>query len=63
MGGKDTLQELQKIDPRVKAIVTSGYSNDPVMSQYQKYGFKGMLTKPFNFDELNIIIRQVLAQG
>lgn len=63
MGGKDTLRELQKIDPRVKAIVTSGYSNDPVMSQYQKYGFKGMLTKPFNFDELNIVIKQVLAQG
>ncbi len=63
MGGKDTLRELQKIDPRVKAIVTSGYSNDPVMSQYEKYGFKGMLTKPFNFDELNIVIKQVLAQG
>ncbi|MFA5260587.1 MAG: ATP-binding protein [Candidatus Omnitrophota bacterium] len=63
MGGKDTLRELQKIDPRVKAIVTSGYSNDQVMSQYKEYGFKGRLTKPFNFEELNSVIKEVIAQG
>ena len=63
MGGKDALNEIQKIDPRVKAIVTSGYSNDPVMSRFKEYGFKGRLAKPFDFGELNIVIKQVLALG
>ena len=61
MGGKDALREIQKLDPRVKAVVTSGYSNDPVMAQYKEYGFKGRLTKPFSFEELNVVIREVLA--
>ena len=37
LGGKDTIKKLQKIDPNVKAIVSSGYSNDPVMSEYERY--------------------------
>ncbi|MEO5657820.1 MAG: ATP-binding protein [Nitrospiria bacterium] len=52
MGGKETIEHLLKIDPGVKAIVSSGYSDDPVMAEHQKYGFRGRLTKPYEIAEL-----------
>lgn len=52
MGGKETITEMLKINPNVKAIVTSGYSIDPVMTNFRKYGFSGVLTKPFTVEEL-----------
>jgi len=61
MGGKDTLEKIKKIDPSVSAIVSSGYSNDPVMSEYKKYGFRARLVKPFRADELNNIVHDVIS--
>lgn len=58
MGGRETLQELLKIDPRVKAIAMSGYALDPVIFEPERHGFKGVLTKPFD----NGILRENLAR-
>jgi len=63
LGGKDTLKELLAIDPGVRAIVSSGYSNDPVMANYRDYGFKGIIAKPCLMAELDEIIRQVLEEN
>jgi PAS domain S-box-containing protein len=52
LGGMETQRELLKIDPGVKAIVCSGYSSDPVMSNHAKYGFVGRLPKPFTSEDL-----------
>jgi two-component system, cell cycle sensor histidine kinase and response regulator CckA len=52
MGGKDALQELRKIDPRIRAIATSGYSNDPILSNPQAYGFRCALPKPYDIPDL-----------
>ncbi|HIJ77879.1 MAG: ATP-binding protein [Desulfobulbaceae bacterium] len=60
MGGKETMEKLLKIDPQVKAIVTSGYSNDPIMANYKDYGFKGVLNKPFQVKDLGDEIHQIL---
>ncbi len=62
LGGKETLTELLKIDPQVKAIVSSGYSNDPIMSEYKKYGFKGVVSKPYQVNELIVTVQNVLGQ-
>ncbi len=59
-GGKDVLQLLRRHDPHIKAIVMSGYSNDPVLSEYQKYGFQGVLEKPFDLIQMNEAVFQVL---
>jgi PAS domain S-box-containing protein len=59
MGGKETIKKLLKIDPGVKAIVSSGYSNDPIMSNYSHYGFRGVIAKPYKFEELSQVIKQI----
>jgi len=60
MGGRETVKKLQEIDPEVKAIVSSGYSNDPVMSNFRDYGFRGMVPKPFETKELSKVLHEVL---
>jgi CheY-like chemotaxis protein len=52
MGGKEAIQHLRRLDPHVKAIVTSGYSDDPIMSDFQGYGFQGILVKPYKIIDL-----------
>ncbi|MBN1350004.1 PAS domain S-box protein [candidate division KSB1 bacterium] len=61
MGGKETIEKLLQIDPSVKAIVASGYSNDPIMADYQDYGFAGAIFKPYKIDELQMVINRVLG--
>jgi PAS domain S-box-containing protein len=63
MGGAEAVQKLHEIDPRVKAIVSSGYTNDPIMKDFKEYNFSGVITKPFDVDELVRVIESVLADG
>lgn len=60
MGGKDAIRELLKIDPNVKAIVASGYSNDPVIANFKEYFFCDVIAKPYNAKELSKVLGQVL---
>ena len=61
MGGKETLDKLREIDPDVKAIVSSGYSNDPIMSDYKNYGFTGVVAKPYNIQNLSEALNAVFT--
>jgi|GEM_PF-1284943 len=61
MGGSEAVEELLKIDPGVKAIVSSGYSSDPVMANYIEYGFCGVIPKPYEISKLNRVLREVLC--
>jgi len=60
MGGKEAITKLLEIDPSVKAIVSSGYSNDPVMAEYRQYGFSGVVSKPFDTEQLSRILYEML---
>lgn len=60
MGGTETIHRLLRIDPKVKAIVSSGYSDDPIMANYKKYGFCGVVTKPYTIEELSEALCKVL---
>ncbi len=53
MGGKETITQLMKINPKVKAIVSSGYSDDPIISNYSQYGFSGVIQKPYKIQDLS----------
>jgi len=61
MGGQEALAELRRIDPAVKAIVSSGYSSDPVLANFRQYGFRGVVAKPYQLDDLTRVLREVLA--
>ncbi|MEA3438338.1 MAG: ATP-binding protein [Thermodesulfobacteriota bacterium] len=60
MGGKEAIKKLIEIDPKIKAIVSSGYSNSPVMTGYKDYGFIGVIAKPYNINELSKKLNEVL---
>jgi PAS domain S-box-containing protein len=61
MGGARTIPELLQIDPTVKAVVSSGYSNDPIMANYQDYGFCGVVPKPYTKDQLAELLCRILG--
>ena len=63
MGGGPTLEALLKLDPKVKAIVSSGYSNDATLSNYRAYGFHGMVSKPYDGADLTLAVENVLKGG
>jgi len=60
MGGQEAARKLLQIDPKAKIIVSSGYSNDPVMAEYKKYGFVAAIAKPFDLKGLSDTIASVL---
>jgi PAS domain S-box-containing protein len=60
VGGQETIRELLKIEPAVKAIVVSGYANDPALLEPERYGFKGVLRKPFDRHNLRTVLARVL---
>ncbi|MBI1818964.1 MAG: response regulator [Nitrospirae bacterium] len=60
ISGKETIQKLMAYDPKAKAIVSSGYSNDPVMANYEKFGFKNYIAKPYRAQDLSRILHQVI---
>lgn len=62
MGGVETIKALLAVDDQAKAIVSSGYSADPVMANYSAYGFKGVITKPYSMEKLQQVIDQVLQK-
>jgi signal transduction histidine kinase/CheY-like chemotaxis protein len=62
MGGKDAFARLRELDPGVKAIVSSGYSTDPVMADFQAHGFKGVIAKPYKVENLSEVIARVVGE-
>jgi PAS domain S-box-containing protein len=61
MGGKEAIRILKESDSHIKAIVSSGYSNDPVMANFREYGFMGIINKPYRITELVDTLRMVLT--
>ncbi len=61
MGGKEALALIRKTHPAVRAVVSSGYSNDPIMSDYQAHGFSAVLAKPYLFEEVGKVVNSLLS--
>lgn len=61
MGGRETIAKMLELDPHVKAIVSSGYANDPIMANFQDYGFAGVIVKPYQVDEIIKIMTSIIS--
>jgi len=63
MGGREAIKALQRIKPDVRAIVKSGYGEDQVVAHYDRYGFAGILNKPFDIGQVEQILLNTLSPG
>ncbi len=63
MGGEQAMQLLLEADPGVRAIVASGFSESPVLANYQEYGFRGMAMKPYEPSDIVAAVRNVLSKA
>ena len=61
MGGLEAADKLKELDPLSKLIVSSGYSDAPVMSQFAEYGFEAVIVKPWTVREMSEVLRRILV--
>jgi signal transduction histidine kinase len=62
MGGRQTLPRLLEIVPALQAIVSSGYSVDPVLARYREFGFRAALPKPYRLEDLGRALKSVVGR-
>jgi CheY-like chemotaxis protein len=60
LGGREAIQKLYELDPNVKGLVSSGYSSDPVTTEFSQYGFRGFVAKPYRIQELADALDQII---
>ena len=63
MGGAQAMENIRQLDPGVRAIVSSGYSDDPIMARYADFGFRAVLPKPYQPGELRELVTSLLAEA
>lgn len=61
MGGKEAARQILELNPEARLIVSSGYSSDPIMSDYSRYGFSGAVAKPYNVAELGLALEALIT--
>lgn len=61
MGGRETVERLLQIDPEARVVVSSGYSQDPILADYSRYGFRGIIRKPYEFEGLADTVARLIA--
>ncbi len=62
LGGKETIVQLRSFDPNVRAIVSSGYSHDPVVQDFTAFGFSGKLTKPYKINDMKEMLECLIKK-
>jgi len=62
MGGTEVLAEMKEINPKILAVVSSGYSADPVMARFKEHGFSASLPKPFNIGQVSEVLYNLVTK-
>ena len=60
MGGQESLELLRALDPKVRAIVSSGYFHDPIVANHQAHGFSGVVSKPYTIEEMSETLHRLI---
>jgi PAS domain S-box-containing protein len=63
MGGREAVKKLLELDPNALAIASSGYSEDPIMANFQEYGFAGIVSKPYSLQDLDLALQEIIARS
>lgn len=63
LGGKEAIALLKAYDPNIRAIVSSGYTHDPVVQDFRRYGFSGVLSKPYKISDMKQILEQMVKKA
>jgi len=63
MGGEEAARSILSIDPAARIIISSGYSDDPLLTHFGQYGFSGAVKKPYNSEELSQTLTHVIENG
>ena len=63
IGGKEACRRLLEIDPSVNCIASSGYPDDPAMMEFERYGFKGSIAKPYSLNCLGEVLQEVITRN
>ena len=63
MGGREAIKKLREIDNGVVGIVSSGYCNDPILADYSRFGFSGIVEKPYSMEKLGKVLHGLLCSG
>ncbi len=63
MSGKDAIARLRAYDPEIRAIISSGYPNDPAVADYREHGFIGVMNKPYELRQMEAALMGVLHSG
>ena len=61
MGGKKAMELIRQFDSTAKAVVSSGYSTDPIMANFEDFGFNAVLSKPYGLEELSRVLKDLLV--
>jgi CheY-like chemotaxis protein len=62
MGGEETIKKIRAIDPEIKAVVSSGYAESPVIANYREYGFAAVLNKPYKLNALENCLNSLFQE-
>ncbi|MBP7583101.1 MAG: PAS domain S-box protein [Spirochaetes bacterium] len=62
MGGRECIGGLLALDPAARVLVSSGYSNDPIMAEYRDCGFRGVIAKPYNIVDLSRVLHRIISE-
>jgi CheY-like chemotaxis protein len=62
IGGRETVEKLRSFDPRVKAVVSSGHTNDPAVQDFARFGFAGKLSKPYKINDMKQLLESLIVR-
>jgi CheY-like chemotaxis protein len=62
VGGKEAFEKLHAIDPRIKVVISSGYTNDPMLKDYASFGLSGVLAKPYRITEVKNLLEKMIPK-
>jgi len=63
MGGKEAFEKLRMVDPKVKVVISSGFTDDPMMAEFAEFGLDGILAKPYRINDIKALLERMIQKN